>query len=79
MHSFTNCICIACVLAERSRSAPQALGYRARNGRCCPVSAPPRATAQARPSPRAYACYWPATDRYLYDLVAFCQPGWSLW
>eukprot|EP00965_Chrysotila_dentata_P229047 6196949-Pleurochrysis_carterae.AAC.1 len=26
MHCFPNCNCIACVLAERSRSTPQALG-----------------------------------------------------
>eukprot|EP00965_Chrysotila_dentata_P215406 6188761-Pleurochrysis_carterae.AAC.1 len=30
MHGFLICIRIACVLAERSRSAPQALGTRSR-------------------------------------------------
>eukprot|EP00965_Chrysotila_dentata_P011342 370208-Pleurochrysis_carterae.AAC.3 len=72
MHNFPNCICIACVLTARSHSAPQALGCpRARDGRHCPLSAPPRATAQARPSPRARASSRPATHAWL-------KRAWSL-
>eukprot|EP00965_Chrysotila_dentata_P133024 4398632-Pleurochrysis_carterae.AAC.1 len=52
---------IACVLAERSRSALQALGYRARDGRLCPLSHPSRAAVQARPSPRAFSILWCTT------------------
>eukprot|EP00965_Chrysotila_dentata_P262464 6214571-Pleurochrysis_carterae.AAC.6 len=38
MHGSPNCTCIARVLAERSRSAPQALGILAHDGRRCPLS-----------------------------------------
>eukprot|EP00965_Chrysotila_dentata_P153775 5083419-Pleurochrysis_carterae.AAC.10 len=40
MHSFPFWTRVACVLAERSRSAPQALGYLNHDGCCCPLSAP---------------------------------------
>eukprot|EP00965_Chrysotila_dentata_P169425 5594500-Pleurochrysis_carterae.AAC.1 len=63
MHGFPFCIRIACVLAERSCSAPQALGTRARDNCCCgsPVEPPPQATAQARPSQCACASSQPPT------------------
>eukprot|EP00965_Chrysotila_dentata_P177691 5869560-Pleurochrysis_carterae.AAC.1 len=60
MHGSPNLHRIACALAERSRSAPQALGNYARDGRHCPVepfSSSHRVGASSRapalaPSPR---------------------------
>eukprot|EP00965_Chrysotila_dentata_P043303 1439376-Pleurochrysis_carterae.AAC.5 len=56
MHSLQNWTGVACVVAQRLRSAPQALGYRAHDGCRCPVSQLSGATAQARPNPRAREC-----------------------
>eukprot|EP00965_Chrysotila_dentata_P207332 6184040-Pleurochrysis_carterae.AAC.2 len=65
MHSLPFQTCVACILAELSRSAPQALGTRAHDGRRCPLSqlleplrrrAPAPAPALA-PSPRRFVFY----------------------
>eukprot|EP00965_Chrysotila_dentata_P017361 576583-Pleurochrysis_carterae.AAC.1 len=74
MHGSPNWTRIACVLAERSRSAPQALGARARDGRHCPLSHLARATAQARPSPRARDCSQPPTVCISYNIVVGSCP-----
>eukprot|EP00965_Chrysotila_dentata_P108780 3593611-Pleurochrysis_carterae.AAC.1 len=46
----------------------------ARDGRRCPVEPPPRATAQARPSPRACACSEPPTTCIYVIVVAPARP-----
>eukprot|EP00965_Chrysotila_dentata_P133955 4430305-Pleurochrysis_carterae.AAC.1 len=68
MHGSANWTRIACVPAERSRSAPQALGTRARDGRRCPVeptSSSHRVGAPQPPRPRLLSI----PDRlYMYNL-----------
>eukprot|EP00965_Chrysotila_dentata_P122492 4048089-Pleurochrysis_carterae.AAC.7 len=51
----------------------------ARDGRRCPLSHLPGATAQACLSPRACASSQSPTLRILYQFVGSCRPGWYLW
>eukprot|EP00965_Chrysotila_dentata_P158171 5225836-Pleurochrysis_carterae.AAC.3 len=58
MHSFPFLTCVACVLAERSRSASLVPGYSCSRWLLLPAQPPSsnhRTGCQARPSPRACA------------------------
>eukprot|EP00965_Chrysotila_dentata_P104039 3435718-Pleurochrysis_carterae.AAC.1 len=56
MHSFPNWTCVACVYLRSARAPLSKLSdTHARDGCRCPLSRLPRATAQARPIPRARA------------------------
>eukprot|EP00965_Chrysotila_dentata_P088649 2927586-Pleurochrysis_carterae.AAC.1 len=64
MHCFPFLHCIARALAERSRSAPQALRNLAHDGRCCPLShlrePPPKRVQPLR------LCLLPAPRRFVF-------------
>eukprot|EP00965_Chrysotila_dentata_P258010 6213066-Pleurochrysis_carterae.AAC.3 len=60
MHSFPFCTRDACVLAERSRSAPQVLGSRGAHGPHSLRAPPPRSHPAGASSPRARVCSWTA-------------------
>eukprot|EP00965_Chrysotila_dentata_P194155 6176189-Pleurochrysis_carterae.AAC.7 len=66
MHSLPFWTRVACVLAERSRSAPQVLGYCSRWLPLPAVRPSLRTTTQARPSPRACAAPRPMVVGILY-------------
>eukprot|EP00965_Chrysotila_dentata_P167934 5545250-Pleurochrysis_carterae.AAC.1 len=51
MYSFPFCTRVAFVLAERSRSAPQVLGFRSAHGRHSLRARPPRSYPAGAPSP----------------------------
>eukprot|EP00965_Chrysotila_dentata_P026935 893970-Pleurochrysis_carterae.AAC.3 len=74
MHSFPFWTCVACVLAERSRSALQALGYLCSRWLPLPGShpfpKPPRRCVQ----PRACACSRAAPVCISYSWVLSARP-----
>eukprot|EP00965_Chrysotila_dentata_P026766 887845-Pleurochrysis_carterae.AAC.1 len=62
MHNFLFCTRVACVLAERSRSAPQGLGSRSAHGRNSLTAPPPELEPPRRPAQ-------PPRPRLLLDLA----------
>eukprot|EP00965_Chrysotila_dentata_P258120 6213109-Pleurochrysis_carterae.AAC.6 len=67
MHSFAICICIACVLAERSRSAPQALDSPLCAFRPTPASTPTQSRPVGALSPRAVPAPGPLVVGIIYQ------------
>eukprot|EP00965_Chrysotila_dentata_P220238 6191654-Pleurochrysis_carterae.AAC.3 len=83
MHSFSYCSRIACVLAEHSCSAPQALDSSLAHGRRRPLivldRSHPRRRAQPAPRLRLLLDHWQFVLYINYHSLALpCQPGRSL-
>eukprot|EP00965_Chrysotila_dentata_P229330 6197127-Pleurochrysis_carterae.AAC.1 len=67
MHNIPFCTRAACVLAKRSRSAPQVLGSRNANGRHGLTAPPPGATPQVRPAPASAPALLSALSCLVYS------------
>eukprot|EP00965_Chrysotila_dentata_P133639 4419594-Pleurochrysis_carterae.AAC.1 len=69
------CIRIACVLAERSRSAPQALGICSRWP--LPITERPLLEPPRRRAPAPAPALAPSPRRPIFHIVCrSCPPGW---
>eukprot|EP00965_Chrysotila_dentata_P071699 2368599-Pleurochrysis_carterae.AAC.1 len=71
MYTFPFCTRVACVLAERSRSAAQVLGFRSAHGRHSRLRAPPpwshpqvRPAPAPGPAPRSLLAVWNIFKRF---------------